>query len=188
MSVLTESVLKRLSIELQKTDREIANFFNLDRTTVVHARKRYGIKKATPVGRKGEIATLHKLRELGIEAIDMNRDDPLSEYDILANGKRIEVKSSNLYDDKYYFSLSEQANREMKLSDTRIRLNNGRTKKVYSKTCDYLVFVGFNEDKLDFWIIPSKALPIRLQGISLSTTSKSKYSIYYNAWHLIKEG
>lgn len=189
MKTLTKSLLKRLYVDLEKSDNEIASFLGLDRTTIVRARERFGIKTRLSVGRKGEMVALRKLEKLGFHALDMNKIDKLSEFDILVNDNlRIEVKSACEYKGRFYYVLSEKPEAGHVVSDKRIRLSNGRTRKLYSKTCDFLLLVGFPKDKEPlFWIIPSKDIPDDLQALSISTSKKGKYAQYFNRFDLLEK-
>lgn len=189
MTVLNRLLLEKLYVELGKTDKEIANFFEVDRTAIVHARKDYSIKTRETIGRKAELIVLEKLKTLG-HVKDMNKVDNLHGYDILFNKKiRIDVKSSNEHKNRFAFSLSEKAANENIISETRIRLNNGRTKKLFHKTCDYLIFVGFSlSGKERIWIIPSDKIPVKRGTIYISRTdlSKDKYGPYEDNWEQLK--
>src|SRR5699024_9453039 len=181
-------ILENLYIDLGKSDREIASFLNLDRTAIVHARRKFGIKARKSVGRKGELVAIEALSNLGIKVKDLNEVDRLSEYDLLLNDEiRIEVKSSNInYKGNYHFTLSDSEKNGCVESDTRIRLNNGKTKKIYEKTCDFIVLVGLDKgENHKFWIVPSDELPLDLQAMSISLTGNSKYAKYFNKWELI---
>mgnify|MGYP001180860821 FL=1 len=183
------TLLKRLYVDLEKSDNEIASFLGLDRTTIVHARKRFGIKTRLSVGRKGEMVALRKLEKLGFHVLDMNKIDKLSEFDILVNDNlKIEVKSASEHKGRFSYVLTEKPEDGLVVSDKRIRLPNGRTRKLYSKTCDFLLLVGFPKDKEPlFWIIPSKDIPDDLQGISISTPEKGKYAQYLNRFDLLEK-
>lgn len=189
-AILTKSLLKRLYTDLEKTDKEIANFLALDRTTIVHARKRFGIKARLSVGRKGELTALKELDRRGFHVVDMNRNDKLSEFDVLVNDKcRVEVKSASEYKGRFYFVLTESSEVGNLVSNKRIRLENGRTRKLFSKTCDFLLFVGFPEKKAPmFWVIPSIDIPDERQGVStLVEAGEGKYNQYAERFDLLGE-
>lgn len=187
MKILTKPLLKRLYVDLEKSDNEIASFLGLNRTTVVRARERFGIKARLSVGRKGEIAALRELDKLGFRALDMNEIDKLSEFDILVNDNlKIEVKSASEHRGRFCYVLSEKPEIGHVVSDKRIRLPSGRTRKLYSKTCDFLLLVGLSKDKApSFWIIPSKDIPDDLQTLSVSISKRGKYAKYFNRFDLL---
>lgn len=187
MRILTKALLEKLYIDLEKSDNEIASILGLDRRTITRARERFGIKTRLSVGRKGEMAALRKLENLGFNALDMNKIDKLSEFDILVDDNlKIEVKSASEHKGKFKYVLSEKSEAGHVVSDKRIRLSNGRTRKLYSKTCDFLLLVGFPKDKEPlFWIIPSKDIPDDLQTLSISISKKGKYAQYFNRFDLL---
>ena len=176
-------------MDLEKSDNEIASFLGLDRTTIVRARERFGIKTRLSVGRKGEMVALRKLEKLGFHALDMNKIDKLSDFDILVNDNlKIEVKSASEHRGRFGFTLSEKPETGCVVSDNRIRLPNGRTRKLFSKTCDFLLLVGFPKDKDPlFWIIPSKDIPDDLQTLTTSTSKNGKYAQYFNRFDLLEK-
>ena len=171
------------------SDNEIANLIGLEKSSITQARKRFGIETGVSVGRKGEMVALQKLESLGFKALDMNKINKLSEFDILVNDNlKIEVKSASEYKGRFMFTLAENSKAGYVVSDKRIRLANGKTRKLYSKTCDFLLFVGFPKDKEPlFWIIPSKDIPDYLQGISPSTQKRGKYAQYFNRFDLLEK-
>lgn len=187
MRILTKALLEKLYIDLEKSDNEIASFLGLDRTTIVRARERFGIKTRLSVGRKGEMIALRELDKLGFRVLDMNKIDRLSEFDILVNDfLRIEVKSASEHKGRFYYVLAEKPEAGHVISDKRIRLSNGRTRKLYSKTCDFILLVGLSKDKSpSFWVIPSKDIPDDLQTLSVSISKRGKYAKYFNRFDLL---
>ena len=188
-ALVDRTLLKRLYVDLEKSDNEIASILGLERTTITQARKRFGIKTRLSVGRKGETAALRKLEKLGFHVLDMNKVDKLSEFDILVNDNlKIEVKSASEHKGRFNYVLSEKPEDGLVVSDKRIRLPNGRTRKLYSKTCDFLLLVGFPKDKEPlFWIIPSKDIPDDLQTLGTSTSKNGKYAQYLNRFDLLEK-
>ena len=186
-ALVDRTILMRLYVDLEKSDNEIASLLGLDRRTITQARKRFGIKARLSVGRKGEMAALRKLEKLGFNVLDMNSVNKLSEFDILVNDNlKIEVKAASEHKGKFNYILTEKSEAGCVVSDKRIRLSNGRTRKLYSKTCDFLLLVGFPKNKEPlFWIIPSNDIPDDLQTISISTSEKGKYAQYLNRFDLL---
>ncbi|WP_040985457.1 hypothetical protein [Oceanobacillus jeddahense] len=174
---LNKELLTYLYTTLNKTDKEISNFFAIDRTHVTHTRKKFDINSNTTTGREGELAAINELGSRGIKAIDMNEKDKLNDFDISANGYRLEVKSSKMYDDNSFtFTLSEGPHTRAKISGKRIKLSNGRTRKLFRLTCDFILFVGLSNRKNYIWVIPSSFIPDNTQTIRISLNSKrSKY-------------
>lgn len=188
-AVVDRTLLKRLYVDLEKSDNEIASLLGLERSSITQARKRFGIKARLSVGRKGEMVALQKLEKLGFRVLDMNKIDKLSEFDILVNDNlKIEVKSASEYKGQFKFILTEKSESGCAVSDKRIRLSNGRTRKLYSKTCDFLLLVGFpKDDEPLFWIIPSKDIPDYLQTLGTSISKKGKYAQYLNRFDLLEK-
>lgn len=186
-ALVDRTLLKRLYIDLGKSDYEIASLLGLERSSITQARKRFGIETRLSVGRKGEMVALRKLEKLGFHALDMNKVDKLSDFDILVNDNlKIEVKSASEYKGQFKFILTEKSESGCVVSDKRIRLSNGRTRKLYSKTCDFLLLVGFpKDDEPLFWIVPSKDIPDYLQTLGTSISKKGKYAQYLNRFDLL---
>jgi hypothetical protein len=189
---ITESGLRRLYTDLHKTDIEIAEFFGVDRTTIVHLRKSHNITTRKTVGEIGEEMAVKELKSRGYSVRDMNKTDRLHPFDLLVNDSlRVEVKSSKVSADKLFnFALSEKPANKNVESENRIRLNSGRTKKLFRKTCDLMIFVGI-EDNGDchFFIMKPQELDdgLSILRISLNPFSKSKYNKARENWDLLQK-
>lgn len=185
--VVSYEVLNFLYKDLMKTDKEIAEFFNVHRTAIVHLRKRLGIRRNRDGGRNAELLVIEKMRKLSFEVVDMNKEDSLSDFDLLVNGHaRIEVKSAEIGESKrYQFGISEPAANKNIESETRIRLKNGRTRKLYSKTCDFIIFVCMNNESGKFYIIPSDEFSDSTSSFSISDDD-TDYERYRENWGSIK--
>lgn len=189
---LTEASLRRLYVDLRKTDSEIANFFGTDRTSIVHLRKRYRIHTRKTTGEIGEEMVEKELRSRGFSVENMNDTDKLHPFDLLVDDYlRIEVKTARLHKTGYfYFALSDKYTNDNIESDHRIRLKNGRTRKLFRKTCEVIILVGI-EDNGDchFFILNSEDIPDEKQSSSapLNPFSKSKQNNYRENWDLIKQ-
>ncbi|MBS4173498.1 hypothetical protein [Bacillus sp. FJAT-49736] len=189
---LTEASLRRLYVDLRKTDSEIANFFGTDRTAIVHLRKRYGIHTRKTTGEIGEEMVEKELRSRGYSVKNMNEEDKLHPFDLLLEGNlRIEVKSAVLGKHGYFpFALSEKSANDNIESDIRIRLKNGRTRKLFRKTCDVIVFVGLEPNgDCHFFIYDSNDIKDHSQMLNmpLDPFSKSHHNNHREDWDLIKE-
>lgn len=168
------------------SDNKISEITGLDRTTIVRSRQKYGIKTKETTGKVGEKIVYDTSLELGMEVVDMNDKDMTHEFDFLINRKRVEVKTATIYEDGYYrFVLTNSKERGSVEGEKCIRLPNGRTKRRYDLTCDYFVLVGLNESKTDFFIIPSKNLPINMQTIGVSPKPGGKYLPYKDRWDFL---
>ena len=186
--VINEKVIRFLSQDLSKTDEEIAGFFEVDRTAIVHMRRKYGICKGETVGEKGERMALDELRKRGFEVKDMNAHNKLSPFDLLVDHSfRVEVKTATYNPDfkRFTFAISERAETGVLESETRFKLPSGRLRKDFSKTCDVLIFVGLRENKTTYYVIPSNVFPKTVSTFSISESGK-EYEEYREAWDYIK--
>lgn len=186
--MLTAPILHHLYSVCGHSDRKIAEFFRLSRSAVREQRHLFGIQTRENIGNTGEQLVMEKMRSFGWEPQDMNEKNKCSSFDILVCGKRIDVKSSGTaFDGVFRFQLSDKAECKVIESDVRIRLSNGRTRKIFRKACDFLVFVCMGEEPL-YYIIPAHVIADRMQTIAITPGNKrSKYEPYRNAWWLIKE-
>lgn len=188
---LNEFILSRLYVDLGKTDAEIAEFFNIDRTTVVKTRNSLGIKSRKSTGEIGEELVLKELRSRGYKVEDMNEKDKLHPYDILLDNEiKIEVKSSKMTDNKRFnFCLCEKPSNQNIESESRIRLQSGRTKKLFRKTCDIMIFVGIEpEGDCHFFLIKPEEIPDKTSNINIALNpySNGKYSKFRENWDLLE--
>lgn len=174
-------------VERGWTDRQIAEFYNIGRTAVVHFRKKYGIKRKLSTGRLGELIAIKKLREVGYKVEDMNLKNKTASYDLLVNHDiRVEVKSASLSDERntYQFILTNPPRSNCIESSIRTVLNNGRSLKHYEKTCDIMMFVGITEKLI--WILPSKVMESRIGTVTLHTR-RTRYAGYLNNFQEIEK-
>lgn len=192
LTTLSKSVLQELYVEKGKSDKEIGMMFNLSRNYISEFRKRFSINSRfnSNTGRNAELLSIRKLTKFGYKVKDMNLESKLSDYDILLNNQmRIDVKSSKLFGKEYKFSLTDSVDRRGQTSNNRILINSNRTKKLYHKTCDLLIFVGIGVDSVLYLLIPPSDLPIDLQVLSVgeNPTPRSKYFKYLDNWKVINE-
>lgn len=174
-------------VERGWTDRQIAEFYNIGRTAVVHFRKKYGIKRKLSTGRLGELIAIKKLQEVGYKVEDMNLKNKTASYDLLVNDDiRVEVKSASLSDERntYQFILTNPPRSNCIESGIRTVLNNGRSLKHYEKTCDIMMFVGITEKLI--WILPSKVMESRIGTVTLHTR-RTRYAGYLNNFEEIEK-
>lgn len=174
-------------VERGWTDRQIAEFYNIGRTAVVHFRKKYGIKRKLSTGRLGELIAIKKLQEVGYKVEDMNLKNKTASYDLLVNDYiRVEVKSASLSDERntYQFILTNPPRSNCIESNIRTVLNNGRSLKHYEKTCDIMMFVGITEKLI--WILPSKVMESRIGTVTLHTR-RTRYAGYLNNFEEIEK-
>jgi Holliday junction resolvase-like predicted endonuclease len=189
-SLMSEKLLTYLYTQSNKTDREIAEFFNIDRTYIVKARSEFGVNTRISTGDIGEQKAIKKLRSKGFRVKDMNLKNKLSPFDLLVNGKaRVEIKSAKFSPKlkRYCFALSEQAKRNCVESNERITLRNGRTKKLFSKTCDFIIFVCIGNGEDAFYVLPSNILPDDMSALNIRVDDV-KYARFKNNWELLTRG
>ncbi|MCK6203940.1 hypothetical protein KZX50_00565 [Bacillus infantis] len=191
MAKLDEKIIREMYEIEGLTDQEISEEFSCDRTTVVHFRKNHGISTRNVKTDVASELVLENLLKMGLDAKNAKLNDKTYPVDILIDNQiRIEVKSAVLLESEgcYKFLFTEKEDNQNIESENRIKLANGRTRKLLSKTCDFIVFVGFNDADPDFWIMPSNILSDTMQTISLLPYSvMSKYNKYKNAWRLLQE-
>lgn len=189
MPIITKDKLFELYKINKLTDKEIAKMYNVDRTYIVHLRKRYNIESNNSLMMKSLKAVISQLELQGVKVKNLKEKDKTSTYDLLINDKiKIEVMSSSklMNDGCFTFSLTCKEELNILESNDRVRLNNKRFRKLFRKTCDFIVFCGFHEENVVFWVIPSNELKDDLQVLSLRPYSKtSKYNKYLDAWDLI---
>ena len=188
---ITEPLLRRLYTDLGKTDSEISKFFDCDRTTIVKLREIHGIHSRKSIGEIGEDMLVKELKSRGYVVKNMNDKDKLYPYDLLVDSEiRIEVKSASIFEDgRFHFTLTEKPENKNIESETRIRLENGRTKKVFTKSCDLMVFVGVENEDCHFFLIKPTELSEKIQAVAtpLDPFSKSKYNKFRERWEVIEQ-
>ncbi|MFE8704109.1 hypothetical protein ACFYKX_26430 [Cytobacillus sp. FJAT-54145] len=186
--LITRKLLKHLYTKRGLSDSEIASFIGIDRTAICHLRKAYDIKTRKSVGELGEEYVIKKLTALGCEVKNLNEQDKTSLYDLLVNKVlRIEVKTASDLNGTFNFSLTNKPECNHIESDHRIFLPNGRSKKLYRKTCDYIVCVGIKGKQVYPFVIPSKDIPDNLQNIRIRPKRSHKYNEYFQKWEYIKK-
>lgn len=172
------------------TDAKIAEKYKVDRTYISKLRKQVGIETRLNTGLIGENSVENKLNELGVVFMNMNTLSMTYEYDFLINNRlKIEVKSAKVMPDGIFrFTLSEKPENNNIVSDTRIRLKNGRTRKRFERTCDFVILVCLEEDnEANCYVIPSNEINTKQQTISISSSLNGKYAIYKDRWDFLLE-
>lgn len=171
-------------IELKEkkfTDREAAEYFHCDRTAISQLRKKHDIP-----GAQSFMTTVRyvadKLTSMGFNVQNMKEDNKNYPYDLLVNGKKIDVTGAKA--DKrgaYKFTLCDGSHTGVVESETRVKLPGGKMRKLFRKTCDYIICVGIDEKMC--WVIDSNHLPDTLVTLALVYNPTSKYYPYFEAWH-----
>jgi len=184
---LTKEILIRLYTKLGKTDQEIADFLDVDRTTIVHNRKKLGIEARKNSGQIGEALVIRKLARWGFKVQDMNEKDKTSLYDLkLDNHIRIEVKTAKMFEGRFSFTLSNKKESNCIPSEHRVVTPKGRTVKIYRKTCDFVILVGLAPEKVHYYIVPSSFIEDGTQSICFLEKANHKYKQFENQWKLIR--
>lgn len=189
-SLMSERLLTYLYTQSHKTDKEIAEFFNVDRTTVSKFRNEYGVDTRISTGSLGEHKAFKKLKAEGFRVRDMNKKNKLSEYDLKVDGfLRVEVKTAKYKrkDKRFCFSLSEQAKLNCVESRNRITLPNGRTRKLFSRTCDFIIFVCVADNEDIYYIVPSDFIKDEVGFINLRVNDP-RFEQFKNNWTLLRKG
>lgn len=140
-------------------------------------------------GQIGEALVIKELAERGYSVMDMNEYNPLSSFDLLVDKRiRIDVKTARENNDGIAsYNISNKPELGCLESDICIRLLNGRTRKIYEKTCDFLVFVMIGRQRNYFWIIPPYRLKVNCQSLGINPHSiNGKYRHYQDKWDFIE--
>jgi hypothetical protein len=202
---LTPGSLKR-AYRACPSDAKLARFYRCSEAFIQQRRAIWSIETIlNGTGREGELAVIKQLqRTYGSNKIeDMNSKDPHALYDILLHGLngeeiRIEVKASKVYEklstwskttkvDRYYpywtFMLMDDGRKSLKsLADYKVRkAGTSFTRKLYHKTCDYLICVAFDEEKkVEFFLVfPSDEIP-EVNAVGVYRNFRSKYASFYS--------
>ena len=185
--MISKETLLELFIEKKMTDTEIANLYKVDRTHIVHQRKAFGITKDSLRDQAIPIIG-QKLISQGYKVKYMKEDNKTKNIDFLVD-EDIKIKvmiSKGLNDGRYMFALTTQERHKNIESDYRVQLTNGRFRILYSKVCDFIIFVGIRYDKYHYWIIPAEDLGDKLQTVAVSNSPQNRFFKYYANWNLIK--
>ncbi|AFQ29917.1 hypothetical protein P4493_05290 [Bacillus thuringiensis] len=189
MVAVTESQLRDLYEVQGKTDKQIAGEYGVDRTRISQLRKQWGITTRLTVFDKGVKDVTDKLESLGFKVKNVKKDDKTANYDLLLNDLiKIEVRTSSALDrGRQHFRLLEQASTGVVESDIRIKLKNGHFRKLFRRTCDYIIFVGYEEGNINYWVMRSSTVTDTIQslGLNISPMVTSKFDVCRDAWHII---
>jgi len=179
--MMNPSVLEKEYVDKGMTDLQISLSHGIDRIYVSKLRKEYSIPTRETTGTRGEKIVVKELTRRGLTVENMNEISMTSSHDLTINGfLKVDVKSAVLSKDNFFrFCLTDSKKRKKIESDVRAILPNGRTKKNYSKTCDYIILVCIeNNDNNHLFYIPSSAIPTNQQSISIPLSLAGKYSAY----------
>lgn len=186
--MITKDTLLDLYIDKGMTDLEIAKFFNVDRTFIVHKRKEFGIVKESLHEQVIPIVE-QCLKKRGHIVKYLKEHNKTYNIDFLVDGEiRVKVMtSSGSEDGRYLFTLTSQEKHKNIESINRIQLKNGRFRTLYRNICDFIIFVGVKNNDYFYWIVPSSDINDKLQTVATRTNLENKYYKYFESWDLIKK-
>ncbi|MGF2716785.1 hypothetical protein ACQUY5_32055, partial [Bacillus cereus] len=187
--ILTKEQLHHLYVVKGLSDGEIADEVDVTRSYISTLRNIYGIETRESLESHAVPYVEKVLEDKGYQVVNVREQNYKSFYDLLINdGIRIDVRATTYFkEDSLRFKFLDKDESDYSNSESRLTVDSGRTKRKLHETCDILVLVGYIENKPNCWVIPVKDLKPNLQGIGIRPYSvKSKYSIYEEAWHLIK--
>lgn len=186
--MFTKETLQYLYEEEKMTDREIAEKYNCDRTTVIKNRQKFGIK-TREFPHDVAVGEVVKKLKTDLSVSNLKIHSKMHKCDLLVNEKRVKVLSSNLTSEgRFVFTLTSKKENQNKESEYRTKLPNGRYKVDLPKVCDVLLCVGIDKEEIHYWLIPAGDLSDQLQTISIIPESAtSKYVRYRENWSLLNK-
>lgn len=190
ITILTNEELQHLYVEKGLSDGQIAKLKGIAREMVLFYRNKHGIQRRTVISDRALHDVGNYLVRLGFHVVNMREYDYQSMYDLLLQNRiRVDIKATEYMtkDGFFKFKLLDKDESNYKESDTRLRVDSGRTKRNLHDTCDYIICVGYLNGRPYTWIIPSRDLRKDLQGITVNPFAEnSRYMRYAEAWHLVK--
>lgn len=189
MRKLTKELLYQLYVEEGKSDSEIARMFGLDRTSIAHRRKRYGIPARKTTHDLAVVMVMRKMKNMGYKVENVKEKKKTERYDLLVNGKiRVSVLSNRAtHHHVFIFPLTTSEKTKGVTSQYKMQLQNGRFKKMYHEIVDVLVLVGVLDNKPYYWILSPHEIPLERQSIATSFHPDNQYKEKYNNWVLFEE-
>lgn len=180
--------LRHLYEVLGKSDIEIAEMYKKNRIWVAKVRAFYGIPTRATIHDEAVAYVTSELIKMGYSVKNVKDTNKSNHYDLLIDSTiRVQVLGANWYATGFRYMFTVSGEDKTILEDgVRMVLPNGRIRKLYSKTCDSIVFVGVKDKEFHVWIMPSRDLGDTQQSIKLPISSKSKYSKYYKEWSNIE--
>lgn len=192
MAVVSKEKLTKLYLVEGLSDREIATMYEVDRTSIVHLRKKYQIKTRKQFLFNTADVVAKKLNSMGYKAAKVKGLNNIKNYSLLVNeAVKIEVFGSQKKskdDNLFRFPLTYSPRTNLAVSESIVKLPNGRFKRKHRITCDYIILCGYDGGVYHYWIIPSNLLPDNIQTITVNPEpSKSKYAKFKDAWDLLEK-
>lgn len=172
-----------------KSDREIAQEYGCHKTTVAKNRQQFGITTRLTTGEIGERLVHMELLRLGFTVVDMNRTESKTyPFDLLVNQRiRVDVKSAKANQDGYWrfaLTVKKECGHSLETGNF-VLLDNGRIRKVFEKTSDFLVFCAIGES-INFYVLPPTEIPIKQNTVAISSDHCGKWSYWQDRWDLLK--
>jgi DNA-binding CsgD family transcriptional regulator/biotin operon repressor len=185
--IITKEFLERKYLLEKNSAIQIAKEVGCSSSTVEKNLKKHGIKLRENKGRYAETAVLDKLLQLGYKVEDMNEKDPFSVYDLKLNDRiRIEVKSAKI-NKSGYGQIALLNPPDLTLTDYRVKLSNGYTRKLFWKTCDFMILLVDFKRGREFYVVPSGEIPDELKSICFSEENPNDYYKFLNKWDLLEK-
>ncbi|MBE7114542.1 hypothetical protein FT641_18015 [Bacillus paranthracis] len=187
---LTKETLVDMYVRKGMAASEIESSLGLKRNQVFRKMKKFNIEPRVTTHDAAVDYVMSELSDRGFVATNVRREDSSCEFDILLDGKiRVQVLSASKIDlhGAFRFALSE-SNRTGKYpqKQNKLLLRNGRIRKIYRKTCEYLIVVGMDAGQKYIWVIPSNEVSDTLQTLRTPTSEVSKYNKYYEDWNRLR--
>ncbi|MED3013804.1 hypothetical protein P4359_33010, partial [Bacillus thuringiensis] len=190
ISLVTKEQLHHLYVEKEMSDGQIGKLFGVTRESILKYRNKYGIATRLTIANKAIQDVGNHLVQLGFHVVNIRGVDYASFYDLLLNNRlRIDIKATEYVtkDGFFKFKLLDKDESNYIGSNSRLIVDSGRTKRNLHDTCDFVICVGYYNNKPYTWVIPSKDLRKDLQGITINPNlENSRYLRYSEAWHLLR--
>ena len=186
--LLSEGKLIELYTIKNMSDQEIADMYSVSRSTITHRRRKFGIRGKETLHEKILPLVVKLLDYRGYGVKNLKNENKLSPIDILLNDTvKVKVMTATKgRDGTFKFILTNPARSFNKVSENRIRLENGRYRPIYNNICDVIIFVGIDNDRWGQWIIPSNIIDeSELQTLSLKAATTNKFFEYYKNWDIL---
>lgn len=150
-------------------------------------RHNHNIPSRIYTGEIGEGIVVNELLLNHFVTVNMNKRSKIHPYDLLVNGKvKIDVKTATEQRRHFVFALSEKGNMGHAESEERITLDNGRTRKLFHKVCDFLILCGIAKGKHFLFIVPASEIPDTQQTITITNKGFGKWWEWHERFELLR--
>ncbi len=152
---------------------------------MVHFRKRYKIPTREFNGEIGEGIVTYELQKEDFVAINMNKLSKIYPFDLLINGTvKVDVKTASQCYGKWVFALANSSTESDLETQKFTKLDNGKVRKRFDKTCDFIILCPLNQTSL--FIVPVHEISETLQSITIYPSGRGKWWKWQNRYDLIK--